>query len=394
MVSTDNYIPKRSHSLAHHKEHTRSKLIESQQQILKQQPTLTISTTLQKSSSVIHHYPARLVRSSSLSHHSKKLPARSNSLPQKPITIVTPSPISPPFLFLQEPPPLPKHQIINPPRRTSSLKKPTNKKKSIANEEVTKALLEWKHKSVFKVDWATMFSPSVELWKMNDNIFGSVEDLLNYNGKKGQDKVLEASQSIWEQDENMVPKKEVAAYLGKLDPFNHRVLKNYLEYFDFNEMSLDEAFRKLCSKLYFKAEAQEIDRILEAFSHKYWNTNKSKAELYKTADVVYTITYSIMLLNTDLHLVQISSHAKMSCALFVENTMSTVLEQNISLDNEELISWKTQLEDSLKDIYTSVKSTGILQPISDDEPKSFLKRMGSLTQRKKRSVSLSSSQSQ
>lgn len=123
-----------------------------------------------------------------------------------------------------------------------------------------------------------------------------------------------------------------------------------------------------------------------------------------------------MLLNTDLHLVQISSHAKMSCAIFVENTMSTVLEQNISLNDDELISWKAQLEDSLKvininkkrkdmytntiekkkkkDIYTSVKSTGILQPISDDEPKSFLKRMGSLTQRKKRSVSLSSSQSQ
>ncbi|KAI9251618.1 Sec7 domain-containing protein [Helicostylum pulchrum] len=391
MVSTDNYLPKRSHSLAHHKEHTRSKLIESQQQLLKQQPTLTVSTTLQKSTSVIHH---RLVRSSSLSHHSKKLPVRSNSLPQKPITIVTPSPISlPPFQFLQEPPPLPKHQLLNPPRRSSSLRKPTQKK-SIANEEVTKALLEWKHKSVFKVDWATMFSPSVELWKMNDNIFGSVEDLLSYNGKIGQDKVLEASQSIWIQDENIVPKKEVAAYLGKLDPFNHRVLKSYLEYFDFNEMSLDEAFRKLCSKLYFKAEAQEIDRILEAFSHKYWNTNKSKAALYKTADVVYTIIYSIMLLNTDLHLVQISSHAKMSCAIFVENTMSTVLEQNISFDNDELISWKTQLEDSLKDIYTSVKSTGILQPISDDEPKSFLKRMGSLTQRKKRSVSLSSSQSQ
>lgn len=65
-------------------------------------------------------------------------------------------------------------------------------------------------------------------------------------------------------------------------------------------------------------------------------------------DVVYTITYSIMLLNTDLHLVQISSHAKMSCALFCENTMSTVLEQNISLNDHELTIWKEQLQDSLK----------------------------------------------
>jgi Sec7-like guanine-nucleotide exchange factor len=39
----------------------------------------------------------------------------------------------------------------------------------------------------------------------------------------------------------------------------------------------------LCSKLYFKAEAQEIDRILEVFSHKYWNDNKNDIELYKSA---------------------------------------------------------------------------------------------------------------
>lgn len=41
--------------------------------------------------------------------------------------------------------------------------------------------------------------------------------------------------------------------------------------------------RKLCSKLYFKAEAQEIDRILEVFSHKYWNINKLKYGIYKSA---------------------------------------------------------------------------------------------------------------
>lgn len=56
--------------------------------------------------------------------------------------------------------------------------------------------------------------------------------------------------------------------------------------------------RKLCSKLYFKAEAQEIDRILEAFSHKYWNTNKSKAALYKTAGNTKLIhTYQVRVTN-------------------------------------------------------------------------------------------------
>lgn len=111
-------------------------------------------------------------------------------------------------------------------------------------------------------------------------------------------------------------------------------------------------------------------------------------------DVVYTIIYSIMLLNTDLHLVQISSHSRMTSDLFCENTMSTVLEQNFTLDEDEDVElWKERLEVYLKEIYTSVKNKGVLQPVSeDDAPKSFLKRMGSMTQRKKKGSSASSSE--
>ena len=33
--------------------------------------------------------------------------------------------------------------------------------------------------------------------------------------------------------------------------------------------------RKLCQKVYFKAEAQEIDRVLEAFARRYWACNNN-----------------------------------------------------------------------------------------------------------------------
>lgn len=46
-----------------------------------------------------------------------------------------------------------------------------------------------------------------------------------------------------------------------------------MDYFYFTDMKLDAAFRKLCSKLYFKAEAQQIDRILESFANRYWDCN-------------------------------------------------------------------------------------------------------------------------
>lgn len=165
------------------------------------------------------------------------MPSRSKSLPQKPITEVQLSPLppistpasspTPSFLFLQHEPPRHQQQTLcNPPRRSSSLKKSSKsaKKKTsllvqtttLEDEEVTKALLEWKHKSVFKVDWANMFSPSVELWEMNDNIFGSVEDLLNYKSKNGNEEVEVAAKSLWKEDEEFVPKNEIASYLGKL----------------------------------------------------------------------------------------------------------------------------------------------------------------------------------
>ncbi|KAK4517737.1 uncharacterized protein ATC70_001079 [Mucor velutinosus] len=385
--------PKRNHSLVHHQQKQEQQQ-EQQQAHQDEQHVNRFQLCIQppqRSSSVKEHQSVRLTRSSSLSHFSRKTPMRSKSLPQKPNgKLNEPLPPIPPFLF-EDPEPL--QPTIIPPSRSSSLhNKPRRLKRSQQDDEITKALLEWKHKSVFKVDWANMFSSSVELWKMNDKIFGSIEDLIALK-EDDDDQVERKARSLWAEDEECLPKREIAAYIGKLDPFCHKVLKSYMDQFDFTGMVLDEAFRKLCQKLYFKAEAQEIDRILEVFSHKFWSQNSDK-RLYKNADVVYTITYSIMLLNTDLHLVQISSHSKMTSNLFCENTMSTVLEQKIDLDDEEDMDvWKNQLELCLKEIYASVKNHGVLQPISeDDAPKSFLKRMGSMTQRKKKGSSSSSSE--
>lgn len=97
-----------------------------------------------------------------------------------------------------------------------------------------------------------------------------------------------------------------------------------MNYFNFKAMRLDVAFRKLCSKLFFKAEAQEIDRILKVFAYKYWTENDDP--LYMNADTVYAITYSMMLLNTDLYVIQSNQHTKMTCESFCNNVISTLSE--------------------------------------------------------------------
>lgn len=117
-------------------------------------------------------------------------------------------------------------------------------------------------------------------------------------------------------------------------------------------MRLDSAFRKLCSKLYFKAEAQQIDRILESFANRYWDCNQDC--LFGSADVVYAVVYSLLLLNTDLHVAQ-GNHARMTRSEFIRNTMSTVRDQR---DHEEsmggasarvrLRNWEAEVEAYMK----------------------------------------------
>ncbi|KAK4521507.1 Tubulin beta chain (Beta tubulin) [Mucor velutinosus] len=194
------------------------------------------------------------------------------------------------------------------------------------------------------------------------------------------DHIKETAKSLWNEDETVVVKERMAEWLGQGKPFENAVLHQYMQFFVFTEMRLDSAFRNLCSKLYFKAEAQQIDRILESFANRYWDCNPEC--LFGSADVVYAVVYSLLLLNTDLHVAQ-GNHARMTRSEFIRNTMSTVRDQR---DHEELMghkkrsalsrrNWESELEYYLKEMYTSVKNYQILQPLSR---KSSLSKRGSI----------------
>lgn len=98
-------------------------------------------------------------------------------------------------------------------------------------------------------------------------------------------------------------------------------------------------FRRFCAKLFLKAETQQVDRILEEFSRRYWDCNpgglfgsSSAFSLLlillksdKPSDIVHAVAYSILLLNTDLHVAELTS--RMSRSQFVRNTMATIQAQ-------------------------------------------------------------------
>ncbi|KAI7863476.1 hypothetical protein BDF14DRAFT_1843492 [Spinellus fusiger] len=174
----------------------------------------------------------------------------------------------------------------------------------------------------------------------------------------------EAAKALWTEDETFVPRDRIAEWLGQRESFRTSTLAYYMEYFNFTGMRLDVAFRKLCGKLYLKAEAQQMDRILEVFAKRYWRCNTHS--MFRNSDVVYAIVYSLLLLNTDLHVAQGNYH-RMTRSEFVRNTMAAIGDQKASLPekNPEFVrAWEADVEAHLKELYASVKQYQILQPLS------------------------------
>ncbi|KAI0821612.1 hypothetical protein BC628DRAFT_1329136 [Trametes gibbosa] len=127
----------------------------------------------------------------------------------------------------------------------------------------------------------------------------------------------------WAEDEEFLPKDKIAEWLGGQSRINKAALPHYMNFFDFSNLRLDQAFRKMCGKLYLKAETQQVDRILEEFARRFWECNPTS--VLGSASVVHAVVYSVLLLNTDLHVAELAS--RMSRSQFVRNTMTAIQMQ-------------------------------------------------------------------
>jgi hypothetical protein len=146
----------------------------------------------------------------------------------------------------------------------------------------------------------------------------------------------ERAKKIYDGNEDFIQKEKAAAWMGEEGPTRSRTLVAYMELYDFANLNILAALRLVCGRLVLKAESQQVDRILVAFARRWCQCNPdhgfkgtgklipgcwSNLSNYDT-DVVHTICYSILLLNTDLHLADIEQ--KMTRSQFVKNTMPTV----------------------------------------------------------------------
>ncbi|XP_069373363.1 uncharacterized protein [Paralichthys olivaceus] len=109
-------------------------------------------------------------------------------------------------------------------------------------------------------------------------------------------------------------KSDVARHLSKNNDFSRMVAEEYLSFFNFTGLALDQALRTFLRQFALMGETQERERVLSHFSRRYLDCNPN---VMPTEDAVHTLTCALMLLNTDLHGQNIGK--RMSCTQFVGN---------------------------------------------------------------------------
>ncbi|KAK8243563.1 hypothetical protein HDK90DRAFT_126223 [Phyllosticta capitalensis] len=130
----------------------------------------------------------------------------------------------------------------------------------------------------------------------------------------------EKARQVFEGVETFVPKSRAAAWLGEKTSVSARCRKAYMELYEWTGFSILLAMRDLCNRLVLKGETQEVDRVLDAFALRWCECNPNHG--FKAPGAVHTICYSLLLLNTDLHMADIES--KMTRTQFVKNTLPTI----------------------------------------------------------------------
>ncbi|XP_049722023.1 PH and SEC7 domain-containing protein 3 isoform X1 [Elephas maximus indicus] len=146
-------------------------------------------------------------------------------------------------------------------------------------------------------------------------------------------------------------RSDVAKHLGKNNEFSKLVAEEYLKFFDFTGMTLDQSLRYFFKAFSLVGETQERERVLVHFSNRYFYCNP---DTITSQDGVHCLTCAMMLLNTDLHGHNIGK--KMTCQEFIANLQGVNEGGDFS-------------KDLLKALYNSIKNEKLEWAADDEEKK-------------------------
>lgn len=167
---------------------------------------------------------------------------------------------------------------------------------------------------------------------------------------------IEIAKSLYYGTNPSVSHIDAASWIGDEGVERAAIRNAYMSLFAFTDTSILLSLRELCQKLYMKAESQQLDRIVDSFSEYWCKCNPNHK--FKYTSIVYTIAYSILLLNTDHHSETQSGAKKMQRAQYVNSTLEAV--KNLALAEEKQENDDSRNGNNAKKVSSS-KSTKNLQ---------------------------------
>ncbi|KAF2771581.1 Sec7-domain-containing protein [Teratosphaeria nubilosa] len=151
-----------------------------------------------------------------------------------------------------------------------------------------------------------------------------------------------------------IDKKVLGDFISKKD--NGAILESFINHFDFRGLRVDEALRQLLNTFRLPGESALIERIVEVFIEKYFRDAQPKELASENAG--FTLTYAIIMLNTDLYNPNVKAAARMSQEAFAHNLRGVNDDKNF--DPEYLSA-----------IYEAIKSREIVLPEEHDNKFAF-----------------------
>ncbi|CAK7565769.1 MAG: guanine nucleotide exchange protein for ADP-robosylation factor [Sporothrix epigloea] len=130
--------------------------------------------------------------------------------------------------------------------------------------------------------------------------------------------------------EERLDKAQIGEYLGEADPKNIETMHAFVDTMDFTKRRFVSALRQFLQSFRLPGEAQKIDRFMLKFAERY---NDGNPNAFANADTAYVLSYSVIMLNTDLHSTNVVK--RMTQQDFIRNNRG--INDNADLPDEYLI---------------------------------------------------------
>lgn len=137
-------------------------------------------------------------------------------------------------------------------------------------------------------------------------------------------------------------KAVIGEYMGEGNELNVAVMHAFVDQMDFANTDFVLAMRTFLQSFRLPGESQKIDRYMLKFAERYVLGNPT---IFANAETAYVLSYSVILLNTDLHSPQIKN--RMTVESFIKN--------NAGIDNDQDLP-----REFLEEIYRELQENEIV----------------------------------